>query len=249
MRIDICTTATIRPEILERTYSSFKTNLFSNPVYDIQVNINVDPIGTGGSAMDVIDVAKKYFNTIKYNTPKVPSFSKAFNWVLNAVRKNTNVVFLLEDDWILNRPIPIANLMLILFSDKELQILRLGAFKSCATHMKNWNKIFQFNGQYYVPPEREKGNLAFCGHPSFIKPEFIFFVRKYLDPSKNSEKQIKGRNPLYRDFLLKYKYGVYGIPDAGPIVSDIGRQWMVENNLKKKGSKAFFDVWENSGNI
>ena len=56
------------------------------------------------------------------------------------------------------------------------------------------------------------------------------------------------RSSLDRDRLikevLKWRYGVYGGRAQPASVRDIGRDWMVENGLRKAGSKAWFTTWE-----
>ena len=90
------------------------------------------------------------------------------------------------------------------------------------------------------------GGLAFAGHPSLIKADWVRFVRQHLSGETNPEKQIKWRDSNIGPYILQFKYGVFGEPGKGPLVLDSGRKWMIQNGLKKAGSKAFFDTWEQS---
>jgi hypothetical protein len=44
--------------------------------------------------------------------------------------------------------------------------------------------------------------------------------------------------------VARWRYGVYAKPNDPPAILDIGRKWMVENKLRKRGNKAWFTQWE-----
>lgn len=246
--IVITTTATCRPEILERTFSSFRRNLFTDDVLkDIPVKlmINIDRTGPG-SIPDVINVCAKYFKDIKIAIPATPSFPRAFCWLWNeaAGEPDAEFVFHLEDDWELMRPVDLTRMISILRVSPLVQSLRLPAFHAYPGYMKNWGNFFMWTGNYYEPPEGEEW-LGFCGHPSLIKAEFVRRCAPLIDPGMNPEKQFHRGNPALNAEFHKWKYVVYGEPaDPLPLIMDIGRDWMVENGYSKKGSKAFFTEWE-----
>lgn len=240
--IDITMTACRRPEILNRTLASFFGNLVGLAEADLRLIINIDPVGREVAAHDCIKVCERYFSNMVIRTPDRPSFPKAFRWVWQQVE--APMVLHLEDDWEMVREASLEDMVRLFARDPFLMIMRLAAFRSEGETMKNWNKFFSWNGEYYEPPEEEKGLLAFCGHPSLIRKSFIEYVAPRLDPEKNPEKQIKGKNGKIGSFLLNFKYGVFSQPDTGPIVRDIGRQWMVQNGFQKKGPKAWFTEWE-----
>ncbi len=79
MKIDITTSATIRPSLLNKTLSSFCSNMFID-AHDYRLIINVDPIGDSTSADEVLDVARSHFNEVVYRKPDVPCFADAVIW-------------------------------------------------------------------------------------------------------------------------------------------------------------------------
>ena len=80
MKLNIITTATVRPKILNNTYDNFKKNI--NFGEDIKLIINIDPIGETQkyNQNSVLKIAKKHFKNINYNLSGTPSFSKAVKW-------------------------------------------------------------------------------------------------------------------------------------------------------------------------
>lgn len=238
-------TACKRPELIEKTISSFFKNFIGLVEQDLRLIINIDPIGIEVPAHVCIKICEKYFNRITFNMPEKPSFPKAFQWVWQQVE--TPIVLHLEDDWEMIHEVSLRDMLGILDKYEDLMILRLPAFKSTATTMKNWNKFYPWNGEFFECPANEIGGLGFCGHPSLIKKKFISYVAPRLDPTRNPEKQIKGRNGDIGKFLLKYRYGVYAKLASPAAIRDIGRRWMINNGFRKAGSKSFFIEWENVG--
>ena len=83
--LEFCTTATFRPEIIDRTYKSFTDNLLGIDFKISTLYLNVDPIPVGNTK-EVIDVAKKYFGNVVYNIPEEPNFTKAIKWCWSQVK-------------------------------------------------------------------------------------------------------------------------------------------------------------------
>lgn len=247
--VTITTTATIRPEIFKQTIDSFFKNMFDNyrnTGHQLNLVLNIDPIGgLVGYITDFANIIYNRFDHVLFNTPMIPSFPKAFKKVWENIYEESNYVFNLEDDWELTQSINLLNLINIMENEKDLGILRLAAFHAGENEMKNWNKYFPYNGKYYECPEELKGGLGFCGHPSLIKAEFVRNTAKYLDKNRNPEKQFhsRGRTPIMEE-VIKWRYGVYSIPGSDPLIKDIGREWMIKNNFKKQGTKAYFVKWE-----
>jgi hypothetical protein len=42
-----------------------------------------------------------------------------------------------------------------------------------------------------------------------------------------------------KDFVLKYKYGMFGIPGDSAMVTDIGTKWRAERNIQKPKGTLF----------
>ena len=94
-------------------------------------------------------------------------------------------------------------------------------------------------------PKSHVGSVGWCGHPSLNNGMFVEAVSPHFDITKNTEKQIKGHHAEIGPILEAWKFGCYIEPNSDPDICDIGRQWMVDNKLKKKGkNKEWFTVWE-----
>ena len=102
--IDICTTATIRPHILDRTLESFAKNLLYKAGVPVRMIINIDPVGENRPAQEVINVCKSYVNRgylseLFVCEAEKPHFTTAFLWCWKQVENP--YVLQLEDDWLL----------------------------------------------------------------------------------------------------------------------------------------------------
>lgn len=246
MIINVTMTAIRRPELHERVLKSFCEKMFypakCKNLIEFKPFINIDPIGA--DKYDVNSTFHEWFSgwgTNSYN-PATTGFGKAFYHVWNrSANYNADFTFHLEDDWELLQPVDLLNLIRIMQKFPNLQIMRLNSFASGNLATKNWNKFIPWNGIFFEIPPNERGLLGFTGHPSLIRQSFINEVAPHLNPNRNPEKQIKGKNPKFKHlFQDPYRYGVWGVRGKGPIVRDIGRKWMIENGYRKKGSKAYF---------
>lgn len=242
MNIDVTITACRRPEILERTLDSFYHHMLEG--HNCTAAMNIDPIGDG-FYQETWDVCRTFFPNCNIHIADKPNFSDAFKWVWQH-RMGANYVLHLEDDWELLKEVDVEYMVSILEKHPKLALLRLPQFKADGDRMKNWNKFFPWNGEYFECPEELKMSVGFCGHPSLIKREFIDNTVNFIDTTTNPEKQFHRGPKEIMDEVAKWSYGVYGTPNSSNMIRDLGRKWMVENNWKKKGSKAFFMEWERS---
>ena len=241
MKLDVTITACRRPEIFRKTVNSFYENMLKE--HDCRVTINIDPVGELDS-METVEVCRAFFPHTVYRMPNKPNFADAFKWAWMTKSGDAKFVLHLEDDWELLKKVEIKHMVSILEKNPKLALLRLPQFKADGDKMKNWNKFFPWNGQYYACPEELKRSVGFCGHPSLIKREFVENTAPFIDTTKNPEKQFHRGPKEIMDEVAKWEYGVYGTPKECPMIRDIGRKWMIENKWKKKGSKAYFMEWE-----
>lgn len=239
--LDITMTACKRPEILEKTLWSFSRLMDLNKK-ETRLIINIDPVGEDVQDKVLVDICLAYFPNTKFRLPREPSFPKAFKWVWEQVE--APYILHLEDDWELVRPAILKDITNLLHKYDNLMILRLPAFISGFNNMKNWNRFFPWNGEFFECPENLIGGLGFCGHPSIIKREFIKKAVEAIDDIRNPEKQLKWRNPIMGPFIMKKRFGVFSVPDSPPVIKDIGRRWMIKNGWRKEGAKAYFVKWK-----
>jgi hypothetical protein len=245
--LEITTTATRRPDVLDRTLKSFKENMLHD--YPARIIINIDPVGYNCLGVDIVDVCSKYFKEVKYRLADKPNFTEAFLWVWKQV--TGNFVFHLEDDWELLDNVDLSVMITCLEINKNLALLRLPAFRSDKHNMKCWNKFLDWNGQYFEVQEADRRRIGFAGHPSLIKREWIQKILPHMTTDKNPEKQLQfpehNSASMLRE-ILKWRYGVWAFPERPALIKDIGREWIAKHGWQKKGNKAFFMEWERAEN-
>lgn len=244
---NIITTATLRPEILKRTFDSFCNNLFQDHIKDASLIINIDRVGCfedekQSRFQEILGyISELGFKNIHVNCPDNPSFAKAFYWLTSQI--DNDLVFNLEEDWELVTAIDFNEMLREFKNNKDLVHLRLSAFDSQPDKLKQWNKWIPRNSRYYAIPQDLKGVIGWCGHPSLNRGSFLKHFNGVIDPWKNPEKQIKGDQPI----ILNSDFGVWQAQNDKATIRDIGRQWMQDNGYQKKGDKAFFTEWEKIG--
>ena len=236
-KVTICTTATFRKDIVERTFHSFFEKMFfMNPP---EVILNIDKIGIENETHeDIIYAVAKYFKISKCFIPKNPSFPRAFIQILS--ESETKYTFFLEDDWELIRNVDLAEMINIMDENPDLAVLRLPRWES-STFCRQWNKReIPWNGSFFEIPDDLKGLLGFSGNPSLIRTSWLHNVLSFISPDRDPEKQIKGRNVPCFD---GYRFGIFQKQNEGVAIVDIGSQWRILNKLKKD-SKSRFVTWE-----
>lgn len=245
--LDVTMTACRRPDILNKTLSSFG-RLITNQWKDCRLIINVDPVG-GPENLNplILSVCKLHFKDVLINFPDTPNFSRAFKW--NWLMCESEYVLNLEDDWEAMRTIDLNSIIKILKDEKDLALIRLPMFSSGQDGQKNWTTVYPWNGRYFECPIEKRDDMGFCGHPSIIKGSYIKSIAPYINETKNPEKQFhsRGRHIMMQE-VRKWRYGVWGPQNTPPAIRDIGRKWLINTNWRKKGTKAFFTVWEEISN-
>ena len=240
-KIDIVTTATIRPDILNKTYRYFCKNLFKNR-NDYRLIINIDPIGDKKKNIeDVLNVAKKYFNEIVFNSPEEPCFTKAVKWLWSSTI--SDYVFHLEDDWKLNCSVNIDDLIYIL--DKYEKICSVRLSKGAITAGKR--RISPIPCNYIEKEDIGKFQLfpRLSLNPTLFRGSFVREAVKVMTDDLNPESQlVKGHaakrekkkkkdfnSSAIESFLSKWDHSVYRNESA--IIRDIGVQWRNRNRIKR----------------
>ncbi len=230
--IDITTTATLRPALLNRTYASFRENLF-NDSYDYRVIINIDPLGKlNGTPEEVVKIARKYFKNVIFNAPKEPSFAKAWKWTWMQVE--ADLVFHLEEDWVLQRRVSLAHMISILDENRKLAALRMPKMNLTTLHFFGGKHVKR---QGYLLALNEK--KAFGGNPQLVRGDFVKATRNLMKDDRNPEKQFRAGYPEMYNIIKKWQFAVYGKLGDRMLVRDIGRTWMRQNKFEKDGGAGF----------
>lgn len=219
MILEITTTATLRPELLEITLRSFYNRLFFK-FERTRLFINIDPIGGSQNCYEsMLHISKQYCDEVIENTPETASFSKSAQWAWSQV---SEPFFLhLEDDWLLKKNID-PNIILNGFSkEKKLASIRLN---------------------------REQNSDSINHHEISLNPNFIrtSYIKKALAKYNNRldpEKQFY-IDPLLSD-LSNWTHILYGEPGESAYVKDIGRRWRKAHGLGKWAHYGESTIWEN----
>jgi len=239
--IDIVIVAARRPELLERTLSSFQKYIFNN--FSINtVSINIDPFGGVEKETGLVrDIVQSYFPSVKIFTPDTANFTAS----VRRLWKNTTSDYVLhmEDDWQALGEITPEMVFPQLKGDvKTLSIM---------------NKAKCWNGkQVFHYPFRRKGVLPFKSEntskpyfttsPSFWNGDFLrkcgTLMVEQFDPEKQFYSDVN--SPL-EDFVKPFKnkfligentskeYKFLGRKEKHHLIQDIGREWRLERNIEK----------------
>ena len=245
--IDICTTAVIRPEILEGTFESFSKCLFSDK-NQYRLFINIDPIGDKKKIDKMIKVCNKYFGDIvHYQFTIKPSFPKAVLWLWKTAcdESNSKYIFHLEDDWVIYRNTDINHMINILENNKDLACLRL--YKEDipkSTTPRMFNKIYDYKPHGFFVSRDSSDQFGL--NPVLIKKEFIKEALPLLKDDLNPEKQMRAAHPWMHDFIMKWNYGIYGEPgDKRLVWGKRGKYWREDQGFEK--GKSGFITWVKKG--
>ena len=217
MKLDVTTTAIIRPEILRMTLHTFRKNLLHE--FDARLIINVDAFGETDryTQMDMVEVAREYFDAVIYRTPESPSFAGAVQWCWSQVE--TEFFFHLEDDFILRRPVPAAELI-NLFNDREVcgvTLNRMTKRRMIRESKKIGRLLRDYNSDYFHFPEISL-------NPSFFRTARMQFHAAKLTLKHDPEYQL---TKFCRDdvVLMRMK--------NPPIVIDTGTLWRKRRGVNK----------------
>jgi len=241
-RVDITMTAVLRPTVIRQTLKTFCENMFINR-NEYRLIINIDPVGDEKTtADDVLEVCNEYFNDIKFNVPDKPSFPKAVIWTWKQI--NTPYIFHLEDDWIIKRPVDIKRLTKVLHKNPQLACLRL--YKHDIPKKKNprlFNSPYTYNekGRFFQANDSKK---QFGLNPVLIRETFIKEALPLMVEDKNPEKQFRYGNEKMRDFVMRWKYGIYGEPGDKTLVwGKNGLHWRQQSKYAKPRDGSQFLTW------
>ena len=174
MSLSFTTTAMARPEIIERTYGSFKENLIGIDWSNTTLFINIEPLPNSDAVNSVIEVARETFGNVEFRTPEEPNFTRAVSWCWK--NADTDFIFHLEDDWVLVKKIHINELIKPFESHKVNQVpLRAYSYeydKMCLSPSvirSSWAQRFVFD--YKLNPEVQL-------RKPWVKPNHIYVPHK-----------------------------------------------------------------------
>lgn len=208
-------TATLRPELVDRTLDSFQQNMTNFDMKSSTLYINVDPAPSNSSIKprEVVDVARKYFGVVLENIPEQPNFCSAIKWLWD---QGDGYILHFEDDWELFLTVDLQ-VMLAIIQDKNLYQLRLTKYlKKSAT---------------------KKYGLS----PCLVDPLFRQIVSQNLDRTMNPERQLLN----VHQWGLKNHCSetIEAYPKGQIVIRDIGREWREDRGLNKHVDENHFITW------
>lgn len=248
---DITMTATLRPELIERTLRSHIKYLFRECIRKARLIINIDMTGEKDKNLkvkkmeEILCFLEHYpFRSLSFRIGEPANFATAFFWCWDQAK--TKYVFHLEEDWEMKQRVSFEKMVGLFDRDQSLVHLRLSSFVSTSESCKNWNKFTHWNGKYFEVAPEDKCVIGWAGHPSLNRLSFMQQALSYANRRSNPEKQIKGRRGVHpiNDLLDRSRFGVFTPQNSKKVIEDIGREWMIQNGWAKRGNKAFFTEWE-----
>lgn len=212
MQINFTITATCRPEILRRTLTSFNENLRGIDLSKQMVFLNLDPAPASAvfRRQEVVNIASEFFQYVKVLYPDQPSFPAAVKWCW--MQPFSKFFFHLEDDWALLRPFSISPMIHLLENEPSLSCVTLRAYS-------------------HIRDER------ICLSPGLFRTFHAMQMAGRMTTTANPEKQLRPTTPGNPEGDRHGHYVGTQISDEdshGPLVSDLGREWMRVNNVEKE---------------
>lgn len=215
MRLDFTTTATCRPDILCRTYTSFRDNLVGVDLSQSVLFLNIDPIPDVTAAPEVERIAKAFFGRVMANVAREPNFARAVKWCW--LKPGTEFFFHLEDDWVMDRPFDVGELVKHFHKNPRLASVNLRA--------------------YDCDPEDTR--ISLC--PGVFRTEHARTIAKRFDYKHNPERQMRSITDTNPCGGRHGEYTGLQVP-RNPILKDIGREWL-ENSGWRKAAPITFNRW------
>ena len=228
-RLDITLVAGCRPDLLARTLDSFGRGLFAHFAIG-GVFANIDPIfGDEDDRRACRATILGHFPGAEISEPETPGFGAAVARVWAMTRGD--LVFHLEDDWILNEPI----------RPEDVLPLMTGATRSLVPVARElgWNGRDLYNVRRKrrrflgIPVGRRTLNV-FGTSPRFLEGAFARRCAGLIDPALDPEKQMRPPgNPALIAYLNEYRCRFLPAKDGAALITDIGREWRDARGIEK----------------
>jgi hypothetical protein len=228
-RLDITLVAGRRPALLERTLASFRERLFANfPVAGFYANI--DPVfGDADDHAACRAAILSVFPAAVIFEPDRPGFGRAVKTLWAATR--SEVIFHLEDDWVLNEPL----------LPEDVFPLLTGATRALAPVSKElgYRATETFNVRrpkkrvLGIPVGRDEINV-FGTSPRFLDGDFARACAALMDPDLDPEKQMRPPlNPRLRAYMQQFRCRFLPAGAQAELITDIGREWRDARGIDK----------------
>lgn len=229
--LDLCVTASRRPELLAITLQSFYEQVFCRFMPE-RVFVNLDPIfGSEADHSAVLSVVRERFPAAIIFEPEAPCFGAAVKRLWSATM--ADYVFHLEDDWVAN--CQINEDILFPFKDKRVQqvsfhtaeqkwdIRKKGHVHERKIHLR----LMGVKLPFYISTPR------FTTSPSILRGAFARSAASLMDPQCDPEKQFYASvNMALEEFVKPFRNYIFS-PAEVPVIKDIGREWRDARGIEK----------------
>ncbi|MCB1371443.1 MAG: hypothetical protein H6896_06135 [Rhodovulum sp.] len=227
--LDVTLVAGRRPELLARTLASFAEGLFAH--FDLAgFHANIDPIfGDASDHARCREVILSRFPDAAISEPPAAGFGAAVQRVWAATR--ADLVFHLEDDWLLNEPVGPEDVLPLLTGNTRSVALVAREFGWNGRDLYNVRrKRRRFLG---IPVGRRTLNV-FGTSPRFLEGAFARRCAGLIDPALDPEKQMRPPgNPALIAYLNEYRCRFLPTKAGAALITDIGREWRDARGIEK----------------
>jgi hypothetical protein len=213
--IEFVSTETLRPEVCEVSWRSFRSRLKGVAWERSTLYLNIDPVPEGAPLALMFDlerVARSVFGTVRVHLADEGNFARAVRWGWS--QPAGALFFYLQADWTLDRDVAFADML---------------------AAMDGWDAL---NLRAYPGDRRQR----LCLSPVLIRTEVARELASRMTLDVGPEAQL--RRPECRPGGRSLGVGVRSRHwPSDVIVRDIGRPWREEHDIDLKGGTSF-TTWE-----
>lgn len=217
--IDLVMPAVLRPAVIERSLTSLRRCIFTDP-RGVRLVINIDPVGDG-TAEEVRAVCKRHFEDCLFLAPG-PGERGSLNAALKRTwgASETPFVFYSEDDIEILRPVDLDAMLALMRERPRMAFLQLSQFDIPAANEFCEHEITQRRiGDHLL---QRFGKYKMSLQPCLMRGEYAKRCAELMRPVPDPEVQFHGGNDVLTAYVESWEYGTYAKAGEGYIVSDEG---------------------------
>lgn len=219
LKMEFVTTACIRPDIIDETFTTFRQHLHGVDWEGSTLYLNVDPLPEGEDPEQAVRVAARHFGRVIWRNPEEPNFTAALQWGFQ--KPQNPFFFYLQDDWQMVRNVNIDDLI--------QKLGQLGEKKVVNVVLRAYRTI---------------NDQRICLSPCLIDTVWAREYSAKLDIKLNPERQFRPKSKVNQGGGQASNPNCVGIQFGQQrIVRDLGRDWLRKNKYKRNALKWQFNTW------
>jgi hypothetical protein len=214
MILDFTCTGMRRPEIWQQTLVTFTRNLRSVDLGASTLYLNVDPMPVDRYDADGMRaLAGEFFGNVVLNAPSESNFTRAVKWCW--LQPKGQAFFHLEDDWSLDQPVDVIDLLALLTSDPGISLVNLRAYAHDDDRL--------------------------CLAPGLWRTIAAQTIARRLRDDANPERQLRPvrQNNPHGGAHEGFRGVQFPRAKRERVIHDLGREWMRKNKLQRDGGVQF----------